>query len=274
MDKAETWQDPAYLRGVQYADSSRLAARANLHAKYGRGDWFAWLASQVDWPAGGQVLELGCGAGWFWASAAQIVPAGLALTLTDLSEGMVAEAVGRARSMGRWTEVEGRQADASALPFADASFDVVMASHMLYHLPDPRDGAAEIARVLAPGGVAAIATNGLGNLRELFDLGRVVFGGEHGDQVSAIFGLENGQAMLEAEFETVQLWLYPDRLVCTDPADILNYLTSSPPGDTASAAELLALRTVVEQAFAAGGGTFTVSKEVGVFLCRGRALSP
>ena len=45
----------AYLRDVQYRDSSRLAARARLHVKYGTAPvaWFPWLATQVDWPAGG-----------------------------------------------------------------------------------------------------------------------------------------------------------------------------------------------------------------------------
>jgi hypothetical protein len=48
----------AYLRDVQYADSSRLAARARLHVKYGTAPvaWFPWLATQVDWPGSARVL--------------------------------------------------------------------------------------------------------------------------------------------------------------------------------------------------------------------------
>jgi ubiquinone/menaquinone biosynthesis C-methylase UbiE len=78
--------------------------------------------------------------------------------------------------------VAGEVADASALPFHEASFDAVLASHMLYHLPDPRDGVAEIARVLRPEGTAIVATNGMANMRELFDLRRRVFGGDAGGQ--------------------------------------------------------------------------------------------
>ncbi len=58
--------DQTYLREVQYADSGNLAARANLHVKYRTGPkaGFPWLASQIDWPASGEVLEVGCGPGW------------------------------------------------------------------------------------------------------------------------------------------------------------------------------------------------------------------
>ncbi len=85
------------------------------------------------------MLELGCGGGWFWASGGSLVPPGLRLTLTDLSPGMVEEAVAGVRALGG-REVEGLTADASALPFEDGSFDVVQALHMLYHLPDPARG--------------------------------------------------------------------------------------------------------------------------------------
>jgi SAM-dependent methyltransferase len=269
-----TWQDDKYLQTVQYADSNRLSARANIHAKYGRGDWFSWLASQPNWPWEGDVLEVGCGAGWFWTEAASQLPARLRIQLTDLSHGMVTEALKRVRASDHWNQVEGRVADASALPFPDASFDVVLASHMLYHLHDPRDGVTEIARVLRSNGTAVIATNGISNMRELLDLRRSVFGGEHGDQVSSAFTLENGRPILEPVFKAVELRQYPDRLVCTDPRDIIDYLTSSPPGDDASEQQIEALREAVTIAFQKNGGKFTVTKDIGVFLCREIDIDP
>jgi SAM-dependent methyltransferase len=187
----------------------------------------------------------------------------------DLSQGMVTEAVGRARERGHWRRVEGCVADASRLPFAAASFDTVLACHMLYHVPDPREAVAEIARVLRSSGTAVIATNGICNMRELFDLRRSVFGGEHGDQVSAAFSLDNGRSMLEAVFATVELRRYPDVLVCTEPKDIVDYLTSSPPGDGASESQFETLCEAVATAFKKGRGKFVVTKDVGAFLCRG-----
>lgn len=52
-------------------------------------------------------------------------------------------------------------ADAMALPFADASFDVVISAFMVFHLPDPSAGSAEVARILAPDGRFGIATWGM-----------------------------------------------------------------------------------------------------------------
>ena len=266
--ETNTWQSNRYLRDVQYADPQRLSARANIHARYGRGDWFSWLASQADWPPDGDALEVGCGAGWFWAEAAPYLSPGLRIQLTDISPAMVKEAVIRARQHGHWSWVKGCVADVSRLPFPEASFDAVLASYMLYHAPDPRIALTEIARVLRPSGTAVIATNGIFNMRELFDLRRAVFGGKHGDQLSAAFTLENGRSMAEAVFATMELRKYPDMLVCTEPLDIVDYLTSSPPGDGASESQIQALQETVAAAFEKGGGKFIVTKDVGVLLCR------
>lgn len=268
LQTQKVWNDPEYLRAEQYRDSSNLAARANLHTKYGRGDWFAWVAQQPAWPANGRVLELGCGAGWFWAHATQQVPEGLDLTLTDLSLGMVEETTRRVRGLSRWAAVEGRAVDASALPFADASFDVVQALHMLYHLPDPAKGVDEIVRVLRPGGLAVIATNGRDTMSELFAPNAAVFGGAARDETIDAFSLEKAEPMLRSRFEEVELRAYPDTLRITDPADVYGYHTSSPPGDGATPDQAAALRRVIDEAFAKGGGTLTVTKSVGVFLCR------
>lgn len=261
------WTSADYLRGEQYRDSSKLAVRASLHG-HGRGDWFEWVARQVRWPMAGEVLELGCGAGWLWEKGAGDIPEDLSLTLSDLSPGMVKEAVGRAESVGRWRRPRGQVADAAALPFEDESFDLVLAMHMLYHLSDPAAGVREIARVLRPGGMAVAATNGRETMAELFALKAAAFGGAGRDELIDGFNLENGAGLLAAAFEKVELVAYDDALTIPDPEAVLAYLTSSPPGDQAGPAELEALRGEIAAVFEAGGGVFRVRKSSGLFVCR------
>lgn len=48
-----------------------------------------------------------------------------------------------------------------ALPYDDASFDVVLCTQVMEHVEDPAQAAAEIGRVLAPGGLALVSTHGV-----------------------------------------------------------------------------------------------------------------
>jgi hypothetical protein len=85
------------------------------------------------------------------------------------------------------------------------------------------------------------------------------------DQPSAAFTLENGRPMVEAVFATVELRKYPDMLVCTEARDVIDYLTSSPPGDEASETQIQALDEIVAAAFEHSGGTLIVTKMLAFF---------
>jgi SAM-dependent methyltransferase len=97
------------------------------------------------------ILEVGPGPGHLAVRLLQAIP-GAHWTGLDIDPAMVAAArarLGRASLAARATCVEG---DVSALPFADASFDLVVTSFSAHHWPDAAAGFAEIARVLRPGG--------------------------------------------------------------------------------------------------------------------------
>jgi SAM-dependent methyltransferase len=264
-----TWSDQEYLREVQYRTPDKLTARANLHAKYGTAAtaWFPWLVAQITWPSNGNVLDVGCGPGWMWEQASRDLPAGLRLTLSDLSPAMVRSAAQRARGLSRFASVEAREGDAQELPFPDETFDVVVANHMLYHVPEPSLAVAQIARVLRAHGCLLAATNGAGNLRELRELSAGVFGDAVAD-VTMTFNADSGGEILRASFGDVEWRNFADTLECTDAEDIVAYLTSSSPGENATPEELRILRVKIADRLDAGNGVMKVSKETGAFVAR------
>lgn len=263
--------DQQYLREEQYRSSSRLAERANLHARASTAvvPWFTWVAHHIDLEAGQRVLEVGCGAGWLWEHTTVNVPPGISILLTDLSPGMVAEAVARVAATDRFASVSGESVDTQALPFATASFERVVANHMLYHLPDPAAGVAQLARVVTDDGRVVVATNGRRHMQELWAIRAEVFGTPPTDQTVDVFGVETGFPVLRDHFAHVDWWSFPDELRCTDPADVLAYLCSTPPGETATPAERAHLEALVAAAFEAGDGTMRVTKDTGAFVCTG-----
>ena len=108
--------------------------------------------------AGQRVLEVGCGVGDF---AVHLAKAGAAVTAMDFSPAAIEMA--RKRGEAHAVKVDFQTADAQALPFADASFDVLLSCECLEHLPDPQKALHEMARVLRPGGKLVLTTENYSN---------------------------------------------------------------------------------------------------------------
>lgn len=100
------------------------------------------------------VLEVGCGTGFFLLNLAQAGVIGEA-HCTDISGGMVAQCVENGRRLG--IDVRARVADAEALPYPDAAFDLVIGHAVIHHLPNLPAAFSEFRRVLRPGGRLVIA---------------------------------------------------------------------------------------------------------------------
>jgi SAM-dependent methyltransferase len=258
----------SYFRDVQYRDSSKLTARANLHSRYGTAavPWFAWVVKQIKWKRDAVVLEVGCGPGWIWEQARHGVPGDLQLVLTDLSVGMVEEAVERTRAS--FGDVDGAVVNAQSLPFDDGTFDTVVANHMLYHVPDPEQAVRELRRVVRDDGVLIAATNGPSHLRELLEISTEVFGPTGHPRFLEAFGAHNGGDILGEHFAEVEWRSYDGDLVCTNADDVLAYLVSFPPGERGNDDELHRLADVVSRTLAEGDGVLRVTKETGAFVCR------
>jgi SAM-dependent methyltransferase len=138
------------------------------------------LGSELDDGFSGS-LEIGAGTGYF---SLNLMQAGVVreATCTDISPGMVHTLATNAARLG--LEVRAARADAEALPFADASFDLVLGHAVLHHLPDLDRAFDEFARVLRPGG-------------------RIVFAGEPSRVGDRLAGLpKRGASMLAPLWRT------------------------------------------------------------------------
>ena len=120
----------------------------------GMGGW-SRLAGQVflDWlapPSGLRWIDVGCGSGAFTELLMQRCAPAEAQGI-DPSEAQLAFA--RTRPAARGAVF--RQGDAMALPFEDDRFDAAVMALVIFFVPDPAQGVAEMARVVGPGGVVA-----------------------------------------------------------------------------------------------------------------------
>lgn len=134
------------------------------HGLHSEGQRQAWLGvlSRLAGPEPLRVLDVGCGTGF------------LALLLAELghhSNGidLAAEMVERAKAKAQQSDVHAyfREGDAEALDFPDSSFDLVVARHLIWTLPDPEEAVREWLRVLKPGGRIALVEGSWGHREQV-----------------------------------------------------------------------------------------------------------
>ena len=228
--------------GQYSTTTANLSTRMAIHEfRTNPQDWFSWLADRL--PLREDVLEVGAGTGRLWS---EVGHDGLRLTLTDFSATMCEE-------LRRVPGAEVRQCDAADLPFADASFDSLIANHMLYHLDDPAAALREFARVLRPGGRFAAAVNGRDHLEELRAIGPEIGRPEllRGLILNDVVA-ETAADLVSEYFTDVVVERYPSNLEVPTPEPILAYLGSLTDEPLSPAAESAA-RDLIETKIDADG---------------------
>ena len=199
----------------QYATETDLETRRSVWRPTADGRDPVEVAASVVRASGPRsVLEVGCGTGAFAERLTAENPEATVIA-TDQSARFVELTAARG--------VDARLADVQDLPFADASFDLVAALWMLYHVPDLDRGLAEIRRVLRPGGRLLAVTNGDGHVADL----RSEAGGS---PLVTAFSSENGEESLRRHFDAVRREDLRTRAVFPDHASAVAYLASSDEG--------------------------------------------
>lgn len=201
--------DPAAVRD-QYATESNLQARQRLweHVEGPDPKEILWQTLATWEPR--RVLEVGGGQGELAERIVNELQA--SLTFVDLSPRMV--------MLARDRGLDAREGDVQELPFADESFDTVVAAWMLYHVPDIARGLSEIARVLVPGGALIAVTTSADHVAELrallsYDIG-----------LARTFTRENGEEQLLRHFSKVERYDADVRVSVSDRTKLVDYQQS------------------------------------------------
>ena len=150
MTTATTAKTHETLVGDQFGARASAYLSSAVHAQGQDLDALAALARERPHA---RVLDLGCGGGHVTFAVA---PHAREVIACDLSPEMLAVVTAAARERGL-ANVTTRPGVAEYLPFADASFDLVLSRYSAHHWRDLDAGLRETARVLKPGGVAGFA---------------------------------------------------------------------------------------------------------------------
>lgn len=181
-----------------------------------RQDWAMSRLAVTSWPVGARVLDAGCGTGAYVPATRELI--GATGTIVGLDIG-----IERAAVTPSDVPIVG---DVQALPCRDEIFDVVLAMHMLYHVPDISLAVSEFRRVLRPGGQLVVSTNSVADERELLDL--IVDAGvvDHTAFGDTRFCSENAAEMLAPAFDRIDVHLEASTLVVPDPAAVVTSVES------------------------------------------------
>ncbi len=253
--------DRTALRTQAYAHPQPLAARVSI---------YQWQRDRVDLPAlalaelaetTGTVLDAGCGLGTYVDRLRAERPDVRVLPL-DLSAGMRPEVVG----------------DVQALPLADASVDAALAMHMLYHVPDIAAAVRELRRVVRPGGLLLVSTNGASDKLEVEQLWTAAASDLAGRAVAAPAGdggftLDDGN-LLRAAFDDVRVQVFDRETVVPEVEPVVAFVDSmralsadSLPAHVSWPAFLDRVRARVADEVERRGG-WRMTNQVGLFTCR------
>ena len=116
-------------------------------------DFLRLMGERLGFASITNVLDVGCGVGHWGRALAQVLPTAARMTGVDQEAQWVGSAALQADRAGLADRFTFTQGDATALPFADGTFDMATCQTVLIHLADPKAALKEMMRVTKPGGL-------------------------------------------------------------------------------------------------------------------------
>jgi len=212
-----------------YRNIENWRVKEQTHERYTQPkvNFVNWTMNRVQWQGDETVLDAGCGPGRYFSYFQQNLPDATYIGL-DYSTSMVSGHPAQSRLV---------RGALDTIPLPDNTFDVVMANHVLYMLPDIELAIQELQRVLKPNGVLVSATNSITTMPQFRELFRrsILLVSTPGTSRSIKppvglhqrFSLENGSVTLARHFDAVVRHDMPGAFVFSQVDPIMDYLESS-----------------------------------------------
>ncbi len=280
---------------AQYQNATNISARIRLHKLYttNQQGWFPWVFEQCHIADHMHVLELGCGNGALWKENFSKIPKHCSILLNDISEGMLRdtrreihllEQQRLTASKAEHTSASGNSTnsmivtddmrftfeafDCHTIPYADNSFDLVIANHVLFYCNDLNIVLEEVRRVLKPDGHFVCSTYGASHMQEITHLvqdfnPQITLSADH---LYERFGLENGASLLAPYFSSIDMKCYEDGLFVTESEPLIEYILSCHGNQNQYILDRYKdFHAFVNRKTRKG---FSITKNAGIFVCK------
>ena len=252
---------------MQYKNATNISARIRLHRDYSLNQegWFPWLFSNLHLKPGMKILELGAGNGALWSQNIAKVSKNVTIVLSDISEGILADA---RKTIGDHPQFQYSVFNAQKIPFADNTFDLVIANHMLFYCDDIPKALQEVQRVLKPDAAFTCSTYSKKHMHEITDLvqsynANIVLSSTN---LYERFGLDNGRQILQPYFKNIVCHKYRDAIELSDSMPIISYILSCHGNQNSILLDHYQdFKQYVDQQVEDG---FHITKDAGFFSCK------
>lgn len=250
----------------QYKNDKNLNLRSNLHSyNINKVDWDKWCFNQMKIENNARILELGCGTGKFWYKNRENIGKDLKITLSDFSNSMLKSAKDKLKEVNY--EFIYKKINAEDIPYKDESFDVIIAQHMLYFIPNIEKALSEIKRILSPGGMLYITANSCKSMVELNELSEKFAPnlGLDNNGFSNRFSLENGIVILKKYFSEIDIEILDGKIIIDDAKSVVSYKASTIQGSSILVGETKREFTKYVEDYIEKYGNISITTKVGMF---------
>ena len=253
--------DPEKVKKM-YVNKDTLSTRVNIHKystnKYG---WNNWIFDKYKLDENINILDIGCGTSDIWIGKEKELPEKINIILSDISPLLIEKAKEKLKEN---TKFIFQVLDIQNIPFEDKKFDIIIANHMLYHVPNISKALAEVKRVLKNDGTFYATTIGKNHMREIMEIykkyeQKVKF--SYSNELS--FLLDSGKDILSRYFTKIKQKRYSDTLEVADINSIMNYIVSynEVPKEILDEIQQIIENEIKEK------GVFKIEKDSGIYIC-------